>query len=94
MASRLENITPGTAVRCADSSEDVGSVRGVYTTGESRVAEFLCVRWNDRDEDTLVPTNDVLEIRGETVVLRSSRPTYDDLVRFEPQSNPWVRPLT
>lgn len=94
MAARLENLVSGTPVCCETSAAQiVGEVRSVYTTGDSRVAEFLCVRWNDRDGDTLVPTDDVLEIRGEVVVLRSSRATYADLVRFDPHANPMLHPL-
>jgi len=92
MPRLLENIDPGTSVRSADG-EVLGDVRGVYSTGDSRVAEYLCVFWNRRGDEALLPTEEVLTIDEEGVVLRSSARVYTDLVAYNPQSNPLLHRL-
>ena len=92
MARMLENLEAGTPVRAADG-QSVGEVRAVYTTGDSRVAEYLAVFWNERDEEALIPTEEVLTIDDGGVVLRSSARVYADLVAYTPDQNPLLHRL-
>jgi hypothetical protein len=86
MAKLLRDLDPGTPVRCGH--EPVGEVRAVYATGESRVPEYLCIYWTLRGEETLVETDEVLNIEDDIVVLRSSREAYADLIAFDPAQDP------
>ncbi|HEY8314445.1 MAG TPA: hypothetical protein VIG51_09765 [Candidatus Baltobacteraceae bacterium] len=92
MAKLLEDLDPGTPVRCGDGVV-AGEVRAVYSTGESRMAEYLCVYWTARGEETLVPTDEVLTIEDGAVVLRLTLQGYADLVGFDAASNPLLRRL-
>lgn len=89
----LENIERGTPVHCSDGGPSVGEVRGVYTSGESRIAEYLCIFWRDRGEETLLATDEVLSLEDRGVLLRASRASYADLVRFDATRNPVIHPL-
>ena len=92
MARMLENLEPGTPVRAADG-QPVGEVRGVYTTGDSRMAEYLAIFWTGRGEEALIPTEEVLTIDDEGAVLRSSARAYTDLVAYTPDRNPLLHRL-
>ncbi|MGZ3499525.1 MAG: hypothetical protein ACXWNK_04450 [Vulcanimicrobiaceae bacterium] len=92
MAKLLEELDPGTPVRC-DDGPIAGEVRAVYSTGESRGAEFISVYWTARGEETLVPAEEVLNIENGVVVLRSSLQAYADLVAVDPSRNPLLRRL-
>lgn len=92
MAKKLEDLQPGAPVRCEDGPE-AGEVRGVYTTGDSRMPEFLGVRWLGGADEILVPTDQVLRIDGGTAVLSGSQSSYDDSVAFDPAANPLVHRL-
>ncbi|MDQ2872013.1 MAG: hypothetical protein M3R35_02660 [Candidatus Eremiobacteraeota bacterium] len=91
MAKRLEDLDPGTPVRCG--GEAAGEVRAVYSTGESKVPEYLCVYWTGRAEETLVSTDEVASIEDGVVLMQSSLSAYADLVAYDPARNPTLRRL-
>ncbi len=92
MAARLETLDPGTPVFCGDVQ--IGQVRGVFSEGESTLAEYLVIRWESRDADVLVATRDVETIDGRGVVLQGSDPeAYASLATFEPQDHPNIRKI-
>lgn len=92
MAKLLEELDPGTPLRC-DGGPIAGEVRAVYSTGESRGAEFISVFWTARGEETLVPAAEVLTIENGIVVLRSSLQAYSDLAAVDPAKNPLLHRL-
>jgi hypothetical protein len=83
MARTLESLEPGTPVFAGATC--VGEVRGVYAEGAARLAEFLIVHWNARDEDVVVPTTEVESVDGEGVqLIRREADQYRDLAPFDP----------
>jgi len=93
MAYTLESLRPGTAVYVGDLR--VGEVRSVYATGNSRQAELLIVRWNDRDEDVALPATEVATVDDTGVRLLSGEiSAYETLAAFDPARFPTVHPLT
>lgn len=92
MAKKLEDLEPGAPVRCEEGPK-AGEVRGVYTTGDSRMPEFLGICWLGGGDEFLVPTDQVLRIDGDTAVLSGSQTSYDNAVAFDPAANPLVRRL-
>ncbi len=92
MSRLLEDLVPGTPVR-DDSGAHVGEIRAVYGSGAGRGAEFLLVRWTARDEDALVPADEVSRIDEQGVTLVSSEATYEQLPAFDPSANPMLRRL-
>jgi hypothetical protein len=93
MAYTLESLRPGTAVYVGDHR--VGEVRSVYSTGNSRQAELLIVRWSDRDEDVALPATEVATVDDTGVTLLSGEiSSYETLAVFDPARFPTVHPLT
>ena len=92
MAARLETLDPGTPVFCGELR--VGDVRGVFAEGESKLAEYLVIRWDSRDADVLVATRDVDSIDTRGVILQGSDPqAYESLATYEPQDHPTIRKI-
>lgn len=92
MSRRLETLTPGTPVYCGERR--VGSVEGIYTEGESRLAEYLAVRWDSRNATILVSTNDVASLEDKGVVLEGGEPEkYETTAAFDPKAAPTIKPL-
>src|SRR5579859_4453405 len=74
MSRLLEDLDHGTPVLSVQEG-NIGEVRGVFASGETRVPQYLLVYWNDTREETLLDTNEVLTISDEGVKLRSQRKT-------------------
>jgi len=92
MSRRLETVASGTPVLCGE--QRVGSVEGIYTEGESRLPEYLAVKWDSRGLTILVPTKDVESLEERGVVLQCSDPAaYDTIAKFEPQQFPTIKKL-
>jgi len=79
-------------VRCRDEAAS-GEVRGVFSTGDSRLPEYLAILWEGEPEEVLLPTDDVLGIEEDAVVLLGSRTAYKDLVAYDSLVNPLLRRL-
>lgn len=78
-------------MRTADGTL-AGEVRGVFGSGQGRVAEFLLVYWSDRGEETLIGADEVLNIAGDGgVELRCL--SYAELPAFNPSANPLLHKL-
>lgn len=92
MPRLLENLTPGTPVVTV-SEGNVGEVRGVFASGETRVPQYLLIYWHDTTEETLLDANEVLSITDDGVMLRSARKMYEVLPAFDPQGTPLLRRL-
>ena len=80
MKRRLEELDPGTAVYCEERR--VGEVRGVYSIGESQLAEFLNVFWESNSSELLIPTSDVSDITDSGVVLSGTVESFSDMTAF------------
>jgi len=91
MRKRLEELQPGTPVFVGE--DQVGDVRGVYSIGESKLAEYLNVAWTSRATELLVPTTEVRDIEDRGVVLQGPLETYADLARFDAPSRPDITRL-
>ena len=92
MPRLLEELEPGTPVFVGDVR--VGDVRAVYAEGEARRAEYLCIRWEERQLDVLIPTSDVATLEVHGVILIGAEPaTYANLVAFDPARVPLLRKL-
>lgn len=92
MPRLLENLQPGTPVRGANG-EIAGEVRAAYGSGKAQMAVYLLVFWTARGEETLIPTDEVMSITEEGVILRSNASTYADLPAFQPSANPLLHKL-
>ena len=86
MSKLLEELQPGTQVFVGE--ECVGEVRGVFTIGESKLAEYLNVYWMTLQAEVLVPTTEVHDIEDRGVFLQGPLETYGDLARFDAPSRP------
>ena len=86
MGKRLEELQPGTSVFVGE--EQVGEVRGVYSIGESKLAEYLNVLWKSRASELLVPTTEVRDIEDRGVILQGPLESYNDLAAFDSPSHP------
>jgi len=86
MRKRLEELQPGTSVFVGD--EQVGEVRGVYSIGESKLAEYINVLWSSRATELLVPTTEVRDIEDRGVILQGPVDSYADLAVFDSPSHP------
>lgn len=92
MSRRLETLEAGTPVFCGERR--VGSVTGVYTEGDSRLAEYLAVRRDLRGAVILAPTKDVESLEERGVVLQSTDPTvFETVAIFDPQHFPTIKKL-
>lgn len=85
-------MQPGAPVRAQDGAA-IGEVRAVYGSGSARVAEFLLVHWNRRDEDALVAADEVTNVSDDGVVLARSEASYEYLPAFDPSANPMLHRL-
>ena len=92
MARLLEEVPPGTPVRDRDGAV-LGEVRGVYGSGEGRLAEFLLIYWSGRDVEGLLPTDDVAAVSDTGVELIGSAAAYEKLAAFDPSANPALHRL-
>jgi hypothetical protein len=93
MAHTLETLAPGTPVYVGD--QRVGDVRAIYTSGTSRQAEIVVVRWDDRNEDVAVPATEVATVDATGVrLLALELASYATLSAFDPARFPTVHPLT
>ena len=91
MSKRLEELQPGTPVFVGE--DQVGDVRGVYSIGESKLAEYLNVAWNSRATELLVPTSEVRDIEDRGVVLQGPLESYDELAPFDSPARPDITRL-
>jgi hypothetical protein len=92
MSRRLETLAPGTPVFCGDRR--VGSIEGVYTEGDSRLPEYVAVRWDARGTTILIPTNDVQSLEPSGVILQSMDPAvYETIATFDPKTSPAIKKL-
>lgn len=92
MSRRLETLVPGTPVFCGDRR--VGSIEGVYTEGDSRLPEYIGVRWESRAATILIPTNDVQSLESIGVILQSMDPAvYETIAAFDPKASPTIKKL-
>jgi len=91
MSKRLEELQTGTSVFVGE--EQVGEIRGVYSIGESKLAEYLNVLWSSRATELLVPTTEVRDIEDRGVVLEGPVESYDDLAVFDAPSHPDITRL-
>jgi uncharacterized protein YrrD len=92
MPRLLEELENGTPVYAADGTP-VGEVRAVYGSGTARVAEFLLVYWNKRDEEALVAADEVTSVNDGGVMLSRSEASYTQLAAFNPSANPLLHRL-
>lgn len=92
MPRLLENLSPGTRVMDANGA-DVGEVLAVYGAGQGQLAEFLQIRWSGRNEDVLLPADDVMRIEDSGIVLVHTVGAYDQLAAFDPSANPTLHRL-
>lgn len=76
-----------------EDGKDVGEVRALYALGESRLAEFVLIRWTKRNEDALLPADDVSTIGELGIVLAHKEAAYDRLAAFDPSANPMLNRL-
>lgn len=91
MPRLLEELPAGTPVRTADGAQ-AGEVRAVYGVGKAQVAEFILVFWQGRQEEALIPADEVLNIGTDGGVdLRCK--SYEDLAAFDPSANPLLHRL-
>ena len=91
MSKLLEELKPGTEVFVGE--ERVGEVRGVYSVGSSKLAEYLQVYWSSAQAEFLVPTSEVRDIEDRGVILQGTIETYTDLAHFDPPSRPDITRL-
>jgi len=93
MPRLLEELQSGTPVYAVDGTP-VGEVRAVYGSGTARVAEFLLVFWNKRNEEALVAADEVTNVNDDGgVVLGRSEASYSQLAAFNPSANPLLHKL-
>ncbi len=92
MPRLLEELQPGTPVR-DDAGASVGEIRAVYGSGDAQSAEFLLVYWSGREEEALVPADEVMHVGDDGITLRQSVLAYEDQPAFDPASNPALHRL-
>ena len=91
MRKRLEELQAGTSVFVGD--QHVGEVRGVYSIGESKLAEYINVLWNAKASELLVPTTEVRDIEERGVILQGPVESYADLAAFDSPAHPEITRL-
>jgi hypothetical protein len=91
MGKRLEELQTGTPVFVGD--EQVGDIRGVYSIGESKLAEYINVAWKSRATELLVPTTEVRDIEDRGVILQGPLESYAELAPFDSPSHPEITRL-
>ncbi|MDQ6931014.1 MAG: hypothetical protein M3126_10160 [Candidatus Eremiobacteraeota bacterium] len=91
MSKLLEELPLGTSVFVGE--QQVGDVRGIYSLGDSKLAEYLNVYWSTMQTELLVPTTEVRDIEVRGVVLQGPIETYADLARFDEPSRPDITRL-
>jgi hypothetical protein len=92
MPRLLQDLQPGTPVRTANGVQ-TGEVRGVYASGDTRAPQYLLVFWQERNEEALLSTDEVITITEDGVMLRSNANAYTDLPAFDPSVNPMLHRL-
>lgn len=91
MRRRLEELQPGTPVFVGE--DQIGDVRGVYSIGQSKLAEYLNVAWTSRATELLVPTTEVRDIEDRGVILQGPLESYAELAPFDSPSHPEITRL-
>jgi hypothetical protein len=92
MPRLLEDLQPGTPVR-DNGGTQIGEVRGVYASGDTRSAQYVLVFWTARGEEALVPVDEAMNVTEDGMILRQSAAAYNDRPAFDPAANPLIRRL-
>lgn len=92
MPRLLEDLEPGTPVRDSNGTQ-IGEVRGVYASGDTRSAEYVLVYWTERGEEALIPVDEAMNVSDDGMILRQNGASYADRPAFDPSANPLIRRL-
>lgn len=92
MPRLLEDLEPGTPVRESNGTQ-IGEVRGVYASGDTRSAQYVLVYWTQRGEEALIPVDEAMNLSDDGMTLRQSAAWYADRPAFDPSANPLIRRL-
>ena len=92
MPRLLEELEPGTPVRDSNGTQ-IGEVRGVYASGDTRSAQYVMVYWSARAQEALIPVDEATNVNEDGVTLRQPAAAYDDRPAFDPAANPLIRRL-